>query len=141
LAGVRGGDPLLVTATTLRDQTSFVYRFDAAQEGAYWLARQLCEQWLRDRHVRSDAVADLLVVVTELCAAGSGALVLRAAVDGDGVAVTVESAPVSVVPEEDVIHPHGDLHLAAALCDEIVLRVTPERTTTTARRHCVVLPD
>jgi hypothetical protein len=133
-----------MSSTTLRDTESLVYRFDAATPGAFWLARQLCERWLRDNNVRRDAVCDLLVVLTELCAAsGPSALVLRGRVDGDAVVLTVESAgPQAVaVPVDDAVRPAGDLRLAAALCDELVLRVTPEQTAVTARRHGVVLPD
>jgi hypothetical protein len=57
--------------------------------------------------------------------------------------IAVESAgTAAVVPVDDeVVRPsRGDLRLAAALCDEIVLRVTPERTVVRARRHGVVLP-
>jgi hypothetical protein len=139
--------PLPVTASTLRDQDSLVYRFDPGTEGAFWLARQLCEQWLLDRHVRHDAVCDLLVVLTELCAvsAPSGGLVLRTRVDGDAIVLTVESGGTAaiVIPDDDdvVVRPGGDLRLAAALCDELVLRVTPDQTVVTARRHGIVLPD
>ncbi len=129
-----------MAATTLRNQDSLVYRFDPRAAGAFWLARQLCEQWLRERRVRADAVCDLLVVLTELCAAEApaGGLVLRATVEDDGVALTVEAGPAPMVPADG---PSGDLRLAAALCDELVLRVTPELTSVTARRHGVVLPD
>lgn len=130
--------------TTLRDTESLVYRFDAGTQGAFWLARQLCERWLRDNHVRRDAICDLLVVLTELCSAsGPAALVLRGRVEGDAVVLTVESAgtAAAAVPVDDVVRPTGDLRLAAALCDELVLRVTPEQTAVTARRHGVVLPD
>jgi hypothetical protein len=131
-----------MTATTLRATDDLVYRLDPAMSGAFWLARQLCEQWLRERNVRTDATADLLVVATELCTveAAYGALVLRACVDGDTVILSVESTGDGPeVPVEDA--PRGDLRLAAALCDELVLRVSPERTVIVARRHGVVLPD
>ena len=141
----RTAHPLFVTASTLRDQDSLVYRFDPGTEGAFWLARQLCEKWLLDRHVRHDAVCDLLVVLSELCAvsAPSGGLVLRTRVDGDTIMLTVESGGTAtiVIPDDDVVRPSGDLRLAAALCDELVLRVTLDRTVVTARRHGIVLPD
>jgi anti-sigma regulatory factor (Ser/Thr protein kinase) len=135
-----------VSTTSLRDETHLVYRFDAASEGAVWLARQLCEQWLRERHVRSDAISDLLLVTTELCTGVAyGEVVLRVGAEGADVDVTVESAGTATVvlpPGDDLIRPAGgDLRLAAALCDRIVLEVTPERTVVRARRHGVVLPD
>ena len=128
-----------MTAITLRDQDTLVYRFEAGTPGAFWLARQLCERWLLEHHVRADAVGDLLVVLTELCTAEAvaGGLVLRAAVDDGNVSLTVESGTAPLAVDA----PTGDLRLAAALCDELVLRVRPERTSITARRHCVVLPD
>lgn len=127
-----------MTATGLRDETSLVYRFDAEVDGAFWLARQLCEQWLRARHVRCDAVGDLVLVVTELCTGLHGPVVLRAeCADDGGVALTVESAGgVAVSPG-----PTGDLRLAAALCDEVALSVTPDRTVARARAHGVILPE
>ena len=125
--------------TTLRDQSSLVYRFDVGTDG-FWLARQLCEQWLRERHVRADAIADLLVVLSELCTveAAAGRLVIRGFVDDDCVVLTVES-PTPAIMAMDA--PSGDLRLAAALCDELLIRVRPDRTTVTARRHGIVLPD
>ena len=129
-----------MTATTLREQDGLVYRFQAGTTDSFWLARQLFEQWLKERHVRVDAVCDLLVVLTELCTAEAAAvgLVVRAALDGDGVVVTVESATPQVLA---VDAPSGDLRLAAALCDELVLRVDQDQTVVTARRHGIVLPD
>jgi hypothetical protein len=124
-----------VTVTSLRDEASLVYRFEADTSGAYWLARQLSEQWLRERNVRSDAVCDLLLVITELCTGATAGVVLRLFVQDDDVEVVVESAGGVVLDR-----PTGDLRLAAGLCDEIVLRVTPERTVVKARRHGVVLP-
>jgi len=137
--------------TDLRDTDRLVYRFDAGSEGAFWLARQLCERWLRDRHVRSDAVADLMLVATELCAAAAlwpGAhVVLRGHVDDRDVELSVESGGTATVkrppvPEDDeVVRPAGgDLRLAAAMCDEVILKVTPEQTLVRARKHGVVLP-
>jgi hypothetical protein len=139
-------NPLGVTATSLRDQTHLVYRFDAASDGAVWLARQLCEQWLRERHVRSDAICDLLLVTTEMCTGiRHGEVVLRVGAEGADVDITVESAGSATIvlpSDDDVVRPvSGDLRLAAALCDRIVLEVTPERTVVRARRHGVVLPD
>jgi hypothetical protein len=139
-------NPLGVTATSLRDQTHLVYRFDAASDGAVWLARQLCEQWLRERHVRSDAICDLLLVTTEMCTGiRHGEVVLRVGAEGADVDITVESAGSDTVvlpSDDDAVRPaSGDLRLAAALCDRIVLEVTPERTVVRARRHGVVLPD
>jgi hypothetical protein len=125
-----------VTVADLRDGSSLVYRFDADQDDAFWLARQLCEQWLRERHVRADAVGDLLLVVTELCTGATTGVVLELHLDGDGVEVIVESNAGPIVEG-----PVGDLRLAAALCDEIVLRVRPDRTTVRATRHGVVLPE
>jgi hypothetical protein len=131
----------------LRDQDTLVYRFEAGNDGALWLARQLCERWLTDRSVRSDAIADLVLVTTELC--GSAALwpssrvVLRGHVVGADVELVVETTgtPAMALPTDDEIQPSGgDLRLAAALCDELVLRVTPERTVVIARKHGVVLP-
>lgn len=129
-----------MTTTTLREQDSLVYRFEAGATESFWLARQLFEQWLRERHVRADAVADLLVVLTELCTAEASAvgLVVRSSVDGDGVVVKVESRTPPVLA---VDAPSGDLRLAAALCDELTLRVGPDRTEVVARRHGIVLPD
>lgn len=124
-----------MTVTSLRDETSLVYRFEADNDGAYWLARQLSEQWLRERGVRSDAVCDLLLVITELCTGATAGVVLRLFVRADAVEIVVESAGGVVLDR-----PVGDLRLAAGLCDEIVLRVTPERSVVTARRHGVVLP-
>lgn len=125
-----------MTTASLRDQDTFVYRFDSAVDGASWLARQLWEQWLRERHVRSDAVGDLLLVMTELCnGAGGDDVVLRGNVENGGVEIEVETGAPDVLASQ-----HGDLRLAAALCDEVVLRVTPERTVVLARTHGVVLP-
>lgn len=123
-------------APSLRDETELVYQFSAAHDGAFWLARQLCEGWLRDRRVRTDVIPDLLLVITELCTGATAGVVLRLAMDGTGVEVSVESSGGAIVDG-----PTGDLRLAAALCDEIVLRVTPERTVVVARRHGVVLPE
>lgn len=125
-----------MTSTSLRDDTCLVYRFDADHDGAVWLARQLCEQWLRDCRVRSDAIPDLLLAVTELCTGATAGVVLRGEVTDGDVEIVVESAGGT-----DVDGPNGDLRLAAALCDEIVLRVTPENTVVTARRRSVVLPE
>lgn len=125
-----------MTTTDLRDDTSLVYRFDADHHDAFWLARQLCEQWLRERHVRADAICDLLLVATELCTGATAGVVLRMFVTGDGVDVVVESGCGAVVDG-----PSGDLRLAAALCDEVVLRVTPDGTVVRARKHGVVLPE
>lgn len=125
-----------MTAASLRDQDTFVYRFDADEENAFWLARQLWEQWLRERNVRSDAIGDLLLVMTELCqGAGTDAMALRGRIVNDGVEVEVQAGPPNVLVSQ-----HGDLRLAAALCDEVVLRVTPEQTVVLARTHGVVLP-
>lgn len=131
---MRSGDPYEVT-TTLRED-GLVYRFDAAVDGAFWLARQLCEQWLRDHHVRSDAIGDVLLIVNELCVGAHDGRVLRVNVIGDGVVVEV-TAP---APDPLDTSRHGDLRLAAALCDEVVLRVTPEGSVVLARRHGIVLP-
>lgn len=124
----------MTTVPSLRDESSLVYRFEADNDGAYWLARQLSEQWLRERGVRSDAVCDLLLVITELCTGATAGVVLRLFVVGDGVEVVVESASGIVLDR-----PTGDLRLAAGLCDEIVLQVKPQRTVVRARRHGVVL--
>ncbi len=123
-------------ASSLRDQTELVYQFSAEHDGAFWLARQLCEGWLRDRRVRTDAIPDLLLVTTELCTGATAGVVLRMEVHGNDVDIAVESAGGAFVDG-----PNGDLRLAAALCDEIVLRVTPECTVVRARRHGVVLPE
>jgi hypothetical protein len=125
-----------MTATDLRDTGSFVYRFDADHDGAFWLARHLCEQWLGERQVRADAIPDLLLATTELCNGASGTVVLRIHVEGSDVEVVVESGG-----GVSIESPVGDLRLAAALCDELVLRVTPERSVALARRHGVVPPD
>jgi hypothetical protein len=125
-----------MTATSLREETSLVYRFDADADGAFWLVRQLVEQFLRERSVRSDAIPDLLLVTTELCTGAVAGVVLRVFVDEHGgVDVVVESCGGVVLDR-----PSGDLRLAASLCDEVVVRVTPERTVVRARRHGVVLP-
>ena len=124
-----------MTGTELRDDTSLVYRFDADQRDAFWLARQLVEQWLRERHVRADAIGDLLLVATELCTGATSGVVLRINVDGTGVEVVVESTCGAVVDA-----PTGDLRLAAALCDEVILRVGEDATVVRARKHNVVLP-
>lgn len=132
----QNGDALGMTATSLREETSLVYRFDADVDGAFWLVRQLCEQFLRERGVRSDAIPDLLLVVTELCTGAVAGVVLRVFVGDDGgVEVVVESCGGVELGREC-----GDLRLAASLCDEVVLRVTPEQTVVRARRHGIVLP-
>ena len=123
-------------ASSLRDETELVYQFSAEHDGAFWLARQLCEGWLRDRRVRTDVIPDLLLIVTELCTGATAGVVLRLAMEGTGVQISVESSGGSVLDG-----PHGDLRLAAALCDEVVLRVTPEGALVVARRHGVVLPE
>lgn len=145
---VRAGHPSRVTTSSLRDTDRLVYRFDSGSAGAFWLARQLCEQWLRERHVRSDAVCDLLLVTTELCNAAAtwpGAhVVLRGRVDDRDVELSVESggtASAAAPPVDDSVRPAGDLRLAAAMCDELILRVTPEQTVVRARKHGVVLPE
>lgn len=125
-----------MTASGLRDQTSLVYRFDADLDRAFWLARQLMEQWLRECRVRTDAVCDLLLVTTELCTGATAGVVLRAEVVDGGVEISVESEAGAVLDR-----PTGDLRLAAALCDEIVLRSSPMRMVVRARRHGVVLPE
>ena len=124
-----------MTATGLRDETSLVYRFETGHDGAIWLARQLCEQWLRERHVRTEAIGDLILVATELCTGATDA-VLRVRVTEHDVELEVESSGVTFAEG-----PTGDLRLAAGLCDEIVLRVTPDRTFVLARLHGVVLPE
>ncbi|HEU0131902.1 MAG TPA: hypothetical protein VFQ85_13010 [Mycobacteriales bacterium] len=131
--------------TSLRDQDSLVYRFDVGHDGALWLARQLCEQWLRDRHVRSDAVCDLVLAVAEVCAGAAlwptAHVVVRGHIDGTDVEVTVETSGATPPVEDDTVRPAGgDLRLAAALVDELVLRVQPERSVVSLRRHGVILP-
>ncbi|HVF06117.1 MAG TPA: hypothetical protein VNA20_14845 [Frankiaceae bacterium] len=121
---------------SLRDDATLVYDFDADHDGAVWLARQLCESWLRDQRVRTDAVDDLLVVMTELCTGASEGVVLRLYNTGTGIDIFVDSDSTALVEG-----PQGDLRLAAALCDEVILRATPERTTVCARRDGVVLPE
>jgi hypothetical protein len=125
-----------VTAASLRDGTCFEYRFDAGHAGAFWLARQLMEQWLRERHVRTEVIGDLLVVTTELATGATDGVVLRAEAHGEDVEIAVESSSGDAVLGET-----GDLRLAAALCDEVTLKVTPERTVVHARRHCAILPE
>ena len=124
-----------MTASGLRDDTTLVYRFDADTENSLWLARQLCEQWLRDRHVRADTVCDMLLVLNELCTGATEGVVLRLGLVGATVEIVVESSGGALVDG-----PVGDLRLAAAFCDELVLRVRPDRTTVRARAHVVVLP-
>jgi hypothetical protein len=132
--------------TELRDEDTLVYRFEAGTEGAIWLARQLCERWLTERHVRSDAIADLVLAATELCSGTAlwptAHVVLRGHVHGADVELTVETTgtPEAVLADDGIRPGGGDLRLAAALCDELVLRVTPERTVVLARKHGVVLP-
>lgn len=126
-----------MTTASLRDGDVLVYRFDAG-DGSLWLARQLAEQWLRERHVRSDAVPDLLLAINELCTGPSENVVLRARVVGDGIEVEVEASAPDVFTA--LAAPLGDLRLAAAVCDEVVLKVLPDHTTVIARRHGVVLP-
>lgn len=125
-----------MSAAELRDDTCLVYRFDADQDDAFWLARQLCEQWLRERHVRADAICDLLLVTTELCTGASDGVVLRMDVIGNGVEVTVESSVGAIVDG-----PVGDLRLAAALCDELLVKVSADSTVVRARKQGVVLPE
>jgi anti-sigma regulatory factor (Ser/Thr protein kinase) len=132
--------------TELRDEDTLVYRFEADIDGSLWLARQLCERWLTERHVRSDAIDDLVLATAELCTAAalwpSTHIVLRGHIVGADVELVVEtSGPQLVALSDDEIRPAGgDLRLAAALCDELVLRVRPERTVVIARKHGVVLP-
>ncbi|HWL36895.1 MAG TPA: hypothetical protein VNQ77_11930 [Frankiaceae bacterium] len=123
-----------MTATSLREETSLVYRFDADADGAFWLVRQLVEQFLRERHVRSDAIPDLLLVTTELCTGAVAGVVLRVFVEDYDVDIVVESCGGVVLDR-----PQGDLRLAASMCDEVIVRVTPEQTVVRARRHGVVL--
>jgi len=127
-----------MSTASLRDQDVLLYRFDSG-DGSLWLARQLAEQWLRARHVRADAIPDLLLAINELCTGPGDNVVLRARVDGTGIEVEVET------PAPDVFTalatPLGDLRLAAAVCDEVVLRVTVDRTLVIARLHGVVLPE
>ena len=125
-----------MTPPSLRDQTELVYRFSAEHDGAFWLARQLSEGWLRDRRVRTDVIPDVLLVITELCTGATSGVVLRLRMVRDGIEVVVESGGGAALDG-----PAGDLRLAAALVDEVVLRVTPEQTVVTARRHGVVLPE
>jgi hypothetical protein len=122
---------------SLRDEDTLVYRFDAG-DGSLWLARQLAERWLRERHVRSDAVPDLLLAINELCTGPVENVVLRARVVGDGIEVEVRTSAPDVFTA--LAQPLGDLRLAAAVCDEVVLRVLPDHTSVVARRHGVVLP-
>ncbi|HEV2889061.1 MAG TPA: hypothetical protein VGX28_01660 [Frankiaceae bacterium] len=126
-----------MTTASLRDEDVLVYRFDSG-DGGLWLARQLAEQWLRDRHVRSDAIPDLLLAINELCTGPVDRVVLRGRVVGDGIEVEVETSAPDVFTA--LATPLGDLRLAAAVCDEVVLKVLPERTVVVARRHGVVLP-
>lgn len=135
LRDLHNGDHEGMTASGLRDDTTLVYRFDADTENSLWLARQLCEQWLRDRHVRGDTVCDMLLVLNELCTGATEGVVLRLGIVDGTVEIVVESAGGALVDG-----PAGDLRLAAAFCDEIVLRVRPERTTVRARAQGVVLP-
>lgn len=131
----RSNDPRM-GMPSLRDDATLVYEFDADNDGAVWLARQLCEGWLRDQRVRTDAVDDLLLVVTELCTGATEGVVLRLHNTGTGVEIGVETDGGALGDR-----PQGDLRLAAALCDEVVLRVTPERAVVCARRDGVVLPE
>ena len=125
------------STASLRDADVLVYRFDSG-DGSLWLARQLAEQWLRERHVRSDAIPDLLLAINELCTGPVDNVVLRARVVGADIEVEVETSAPDVFTA--LATPLGDLRLAAAVCDEVVLRVTPDRTIVVARRHGVVLP-
>lgn len=130
------GDSEGMTAPSLRDDTCLVYRFDADDEDAFWLVRQLMEQWLRERNVRSEAVGDLVLVTAELCTGATAGVVLRAEVEDGGVELSVESAAGAPVDR-----PTGDLRLAAAFCDEVVIRCSPTGAVVRARRHGVVLPE
>lgn len=118
------------------------YRFDAARPDSLWLVRQLCDQWLREHHVRADAVTDLLLVVTELCTdPAPGDVVVRVSMTNSDVEVEVEMgerSPLSVAGDEAPT-PGGDLRLAAALVDELVLKVSPAGTVARCRRHDVLL--
>jgi anti-sigma regulatory factor (Ser/Thr protein kinase) len=122
-------------ATELRDPRSFDYHFDAGHENALWLVRQMGEQWLREHGVRDEAVSELLLVTTELCTGAAGMVELEMRIDGTNIEIVVATAG---RPSIDM--PAGDLRLAAALCDELVLRVRPGRTVAIARRHGAVLP-
>ena len=127
-----------MTTASLRDEDVLVYRFDSG-DGSLWLARQLAESWLRDRRVRSDAIPDLLLAINELCTGPVDNVVLRARVDGPDIEVEVETSAPDVFTA--LATPLGDLRLAAAVCDEVVLRVTQDHTAVIARRHGVVLPE
>lgn len=127
-----------MSTASLRDEDVLVYRFDST-DGSLWLARQLVEQWLRDRRVRSDAIPDLLLAINELCTGPVDDVTLRARVVGADIEVEVETSAPDVFTA--LATPLGDLRLAAAVCDEVVLRVDPDRTLVVARRHGVVLPE
>lgn len=127
-----------MSTASLRDQDVLLYRFDSG-DGSLWLARQLAEQWLRARHVRADAIPDLLLAINELCTGPVENVVLRARVEGADIEVEVETSAPDVFTA--LATPLGDLRLAAAVCDEVVLRVEADRTLILARRHGVVLPE
>jgi hypothetical protein len=129
----------MTSAASLRDSDVLVYRFDSEGDGSLWLARQLAEQWLRERRVRTDAIPDLLLAINELCTGAVDNVVLRARVEGPDIEVEVETAAPDVFTA--LATPLGDLRLAAAVCDEVVVRVTEDHTAVVARRHGVVLPE
>lgn len=125
----------------LRTDDFLEYRFEATSQASLWLGRQLVAQWLVERAVRQDVVPDLLVVVNELCTAAvdhrgdrSGEVRLRVWLTGTDVEIEVEDWCGMVGDRPP------DLRLAAALVDEVVLRVRGARTVVRARAHAVVLP-
>ena len=72
----------------------FEHRFTASLVGVV-LARHLLGDWLAHQPVDEDATGDILLIANELCtnavaAAPDGAVVLRAAVEDDAVAIEVE---------------------------------------------------
>lgn len=122
------------------------YRVDPRSPDSLWLARQLVQQWLVEHDVRHDAVGNLVLATTELCtdAAQRTAepLVVRTWVEQRDVVLEVDSET-CVGPFGDGDNetgPGGDLRLAAALVNEVTLRVAGRRTVVHAVARDVVLP-
>ncbi len=129
----------------LRDVDFLEYRFDPASTESLWLARQLVEQWLIDRRVRGDRVPDLLLATTEVCTSAvrhhPGELSLKVWLDDGDVFIEVEENDGGDGAEYgDLDGAGGDLRLAAALVDEVILRVDSGRTSVRCVARALVLP-
>jgi len=132
----------------------FRYRFSPSA-AAVPLARHLLGDWLSRQPLDPDAIGDLLLVASELCANAvraatrqPGAVVLRAWTEGDAVFLETEDEGGSAaefpdpgsgptVPDPDAEAGRG-LYLVRALTDDVSVEIEGTRTTVRCLKRAVV---